>query len=54
MKIKLTLIGGFQLLHNSSTRWEDNECVSGSTKYPLRYCATQWVENKLVADDRGV
>ena len=50
MKIKETLKGGFQLLHNSPARREDYESVSGSTKYPLYYCATRWVENKLVAE----
>ena len=50
MKIKETLKGGFQLLHNSPARREDYECVSGSTKYPLYYCATRWVENKLAAE----
>ena len=50
MKIKETLKGGFQLLHNFSTRCEDYESVSGLTKYPLYYCATCWVENKLVAE----
>ena len=47
MKIKETLKGGFQLLHNSLARHEDYESVSGSTKYPFYYCATRWVENKL-------
>ena len=50
MKIKETLKGGFQLLHNSPARREDYESVSGSTKYPLYYCATRWVENKLVGE----
>ena len=50
MKIKETLKGGFQLLHNCSARCEDYESVSGLTKYPLYYCATCWVENKLVAE----
>ena len=50
MKIKEALKGGFQLLHNSPARCEDYESVSGSTKYPLYYCATLWVENKLVAE----
>ena len=50
MKIKGTLRGGFQLLHNSPARREEYECVSGLTKYPLYYCATCWVKNKLVAE----
>ena len=50
MKIKETLKGGFQLFHNSPARHEDYESVSWSTKYPLYYCATRWVENKLVAE----
>ena len=48
MKIKETLKSGFQLLNNSPARCEDYESVSGSTKYPLYYCATRCVENKLV------
>ena len=24
--------------------------ISGSTKYTLYYCATRWVENKLIAE----
>ena len=50
MKIKETFTGGFQLQHNSLARREDYESVSESTKYPLYYCATSWVENKLVAE----
>ena len=50
MKIKETLKGGFQLLHNSPAKREDHESVSGSAKYPLYYCATHWAENKLVAE----
>ena len=50
MKIKETLKYGFQFLHNSPARHEDYECVSGSTKNPFYYCATCWVENKLVAE----
>ena len=50
--IRLTLKGGFQLLYNSPARREDYESVSGpgSTKFPSYYCATHWVENKLVMD----
>ena len=50
MKIKETLKYGFQFLHNFPARREDYECVSGSAKYPFYYCATRWVENKLVAE----
>ena len=50
MKIKETLKGGFQLLHDSPARREDYENVSGSTKYPLYYCSTRCIENKLVAE----
>ena len=49
-KIKDTLKGGFQLLHNSPARSEDYESVSRSTNCPLYYCATLWVENKVVAE----
>ena len=50
VKIEETLKGGFQLLHNSPAKREDYGSVSGSTKYSLHYCATRWVENKLVAE----
>ena len=50
MKTKETHKGGFQLFHNSPARREDCESVSGPKKYPLYYCATHWVENKLVAE----
>ena len=50
MKIKETLKGGFQPWHNSPARREDYEGVSGLTKYPFYYCATGWVENKLVTE----
>ena len=46
-KIKETLKGGFQLLHNSAASREDYESVSGPSKYPFHYCPTQWLENKL-------
>ena len=50
IKIKETLKGGFQQLHNSPARREDYESVSGSTKHLLYYCAARWVENKPVAE----
>lgn len=48
--IKETLKGAFYLLHDSPARREDFEVVTMSNKYPLYFCATRWVENKLVAD----
>ena len=48
--IKKVLKGGFQILHNTPARRDDFVAVTGSTKYPLYFCATRWVENKLVAD----
>ena len=50
LKIKETLKGGFQILHHSPARREDFESITGSTKYLLYFCATRWVENKLVTD----
>ena len=50
LKIKDTLKDGFQILHHSPARREDFESITGSTKYPLYFCATRWVENKLVTD----
>ena len=45
-----TLKGGFQILHHSPAQRDDFESITGSTKYPLYFCATRWVENKLVTD----
>ena len=50
MNIMETLKGEFQPLHNYPARHEDYESVSGSRKCLLYYCATRWVENKLIAE----
>ena len=48
--IKETLKGAFHLLHDFPTRREDFEVVASSNKYPLYFCATRFVKNKLLAD----
>ena len=35
--------GSFQILHDTPTRREDYEKVTGSNKYPLFFCAMQWI-----------
>ena len=50
MNIKETLKGEFQPLHNYPARHDDYESVSGSRKCLLYYCATRWVENKLITE----
>ena len=47
---KKIIKGSFQILHRSPVRREDYESVTGSRKYPLFFCATRWVENKMVTD----
>ena len=44
------LKGVFQLLHSSPARRDDYQSITGSTKFPLFFCATRWVENKKVAE----
>ena len=39
--IKKTLHSAFYILHDSPERPEDYESVTGSSKYPLNFCATR-------------
>ena len=39
--LKALLKGSFQILHDTPTRREDYEKVTGSSKYPLFFCATR-------------
>jgi hypothetical protein len=48
--VKKILKSTWQILHDSPARREDYETVTGSTTYPLAFCATRWVESKSVAD----
>ena len=45
-----TLTVAFHLLHDSPARCENFEMGTSSIKHPLYFCATRWVENKVVAD----
>ena len=49
--IKKVLSAMHKIFHESPSRRADYEKVSLATKedYPLSFCATQWVENQLVA-----
>ena len=48
--VKKVLTGVFQLLHSSPARRDDYQSITGSTTFPLFFCATRWVENKRVAE----
>ena len=48
--VKKVLKGVFQLLHSSPARRDDYQSITGSTTFPLFFCATRWVENKRVAE----
>ena len=39
--IKQTMKGAFQMFHDSPARREDYESITGSTVYPLFFCATR-------------
>ena len=49
-RIKQTLKGVQQILHESLARREDFESVTGTNKYPLFFWSIRWVERKSVAD----
>ena len=48
--LKKTLKSSYRILHDSPARRDDYESVSGSTKYPLAFCATRWIEDAKVSD----
>ena len=48
--IKATMNASFTILHNSPARRDDYDSVTASSKYPLPFCATRWIEDKPVAD----
>ena len=37
------------IFHDSQARREDFTAVTGSTVFPLKFCATRWVEDEKVA-----
>ena len=49
-KIKQTLKGIWQILHESPASREDFESVTGTNKYPLFLCSTRSIESKSVPD----
>ena len=49
-EIKKTFKGCFTLLHDSSARRSDYTSNTGSTIFPLSFCATRWVKDKKVAE----
>ena len=48
--IKSTFKGAFHFLHDTPARRNDYISVTGSSKFPLFFCGTRWVEDKAVAD----
>ena len=45
---KKILKGSFQILHHAPSQREDYVCITGSTKYPLFFCATWWVMSYIL------
>ena len=48
--LKKSMKASFTTLNDTPARREDFESVTGSTTYPLPFCATRWVEDKSVTD----
>ena len=44
------LKGAFMLLHDTPARRDDYFNLTGSSEYPLQFCGTRWVEDKMVAE----
>ena len=40
----------FTLLHDTPACQDDYFSMTGSSEYPLQFCGTRWVENKMVAE----
>ena len=49
-EIKKTFKGCFVLFHDSPARRSDYTSITGSSVFPLSFCATRWVEDKKVAE----
>lgn len=49
-EIKNIFKGCFTLLYNSPARRSDYTSITGSTVFPLSFCATRWVEDKKVVE----
>ena len=48
--LKKLLKGAHRILHDTPARREDYFNITGSTKYPLPFVATRWVEDKQVGE----
>ena len=44
------LKGSFKLLHDTPARRDDYFNMTASSEYPLQFCGTRWVEDKMVAE----
>ena len=44
------LEGAFTLLHDTPARRDDYFNLTGSLEYPLQFCGSRWVEDKMVAE----
>ena len=49
-EMKNLLKGSYQLLHDSPARRDDFTSITKSSVFPLSFCGTRWVEDKIVAD----
>ena len=49
-EMKILLKSCYQILHGSPARRDDYISIARSTKFPLAFCSTRWVEDKPVAD----
>ena len=49
-EMKKAFKGCFTLFHDSPARRSDYTSVTGSTVFPLSFCAIRWVEDKKVAE----
>ena len=49
-EMKNLLRASYQILHDSPARRDDFVSVTESSLFPLSFCGTRWVEDKIVAD----
>ena len=48
--MKAIFKGSFTILHDTPARREDYISIRGEERFPLFFCATQWVEDTGVAN----
>ena len=48
--VEATLKGAFKFLYDTPARRDDYTSVTGSTQFPLYFCATRWIEDSAVAN----